>query len=110
MLNATYYKLWAGKHFAYYIIGQGAEGHGAGSTMETLSQALMILRVHRVWEAMMKKSKIAARMGLCSSQRCGRTVTDTMKSDLPDMVRDVMQANHRNGAPGIDKSHCVLHS
>ena len=37
LLNATYYKLWAGKHFAYYIIGQGAEGHGAGSTMETLS-------------------------------------------------------------------------
>jgi len=110
LLNATYYKLWAGKHFAYYVIGQGVEGHGAGSTMETLSQALMILGVHRVWETMRKKSKIAARMGLCNSQRCGSTVTDTMKSDLPDVVRNVIQANYWDGTSSINKSCRVLRS
>jgi len=86
LLNAAYYKLWARKYFAYYVIGQGAEGHGAGGTKETLSQALTILGMHRVLETIRKKLEIAARMGLCSSQRCGRTVTDTMKSDLPDTI------------------------
>jgi len=90
LLNIAYYKLWAGKHFAYYVIGQGAEGHEAGGTKETISQALTILRMHRVWETMRKKPEIAARMGLCSSQRCGSTVTDTMKSNLPDAVWDVV--------------------
>jgi len=90
LLNVAYYKLWAGKYFAYYVIGQGAEGHGAGGTKETLSQALMILGMHRVWETLRKKPEIAARTGLCSSQRYGSTMTDTMKSDLPDAVRDVV--------------------
>jgi len=48
LLNVAYYKLWAGKYFAYYVIGQGAKGHGAGGTKETLSQAITILGVHRI--------------------------------------------------------------
>ena len=35
------------------------------------------------------------------------TMTNAMKSDLPDMVQDAMQENHQNGAPSIDKSHHV---
>ena len=57
-----------------------------------------------------KKPKLVARMGLRSSQRHGSTMMNAMKIDLPDMVWDVMQANHRNGAPGIDKSLRVIHS
>ena len=110
MLNVAYYKLWAEKYFAYYVIGQGAEGHGADNTMETLNQALTILGVHRVWETMRKKPKIAARMGLCSSQRYGSTMTNTMKSDLPDTVRDVILANHQDSTSGVDKSCRVLRS
>jgi len=110
LLNVAYYKLWTEKYFAYYVIGQGAEGHGAGGTKETLSQALTILEMHRVWETMRKKSKIAAKMGLCSSQHYGSTMMDTMKSDLPDAVWDVIQANHRDSASGIDKSRHVLHN
>ena len=109
MLNITYYKLRAGKHFAYYIIGQGVEGYRVGGAREILNQTLMLPRVRRVWKTVGKKMKIVARMGLCSSQRHGSTMTNAVKSDLPT-VRDVMQANHRNSAPGIDKSHRVISS
>ena len=110
LLNITYYKLRARKHFAYYIIGQGVEGYRVGGAREILNQALMIPRVHRVWKTMGKKPKIVARAGLCSSQRHGSTMTNAMKSVLLDTVWDVMQANHRNGAPGIDKSCRVIRS
>ena len=43
MLNITYYKLWSGKHFAYYIISQGVEGYRVGGAKEVLNQALMLL-------------------------------------------------------------------
>ena len=110
MLNITYYKLWAEKHFAYYIIGQGVEGYRVGGAKEILNQALMIPRVRRVWKTVGKKPKIVARAGLCSSQRHGSTMMNAMKSDLPDTIRDVMQANHQNGTPGIDKSCHVTRS
>jgi len=66
--------------------------------------------MHRVWETMRKNPEIAAKMGLCSSQRRGSTVMDTMKSDLPDAVRDVVQANHQDSASSIEKSRHVLRS
>ena len=37
LLNVTYYKLRAGKHFAYYIIGQGVEGYRVGGAREILN-------------------------------------------------------------------------
>ena len=46
--NITYYKLWARKHLAYYIIDQGVEGYRVGGAREILNQALMIPRVHHV--------------------------------------------------------------
>ena len=46
LLNITYYKLRARKHFAYYIIGQGVEGYRVGGAKEILNQALMLPRVH----------------------------------------------------------------
>ena len=110
LLNITYYKLRAGKHFAYYIIGQGVEGYRVGGARKILNQMLMLPRVCHIWKTVGKKMKIMARTGLCSSQRHGSTMTNAMKSDLPDMVRDVMQANHRNGAPDIDKSRRVIRS
>ena len=110
LLNITYYKLRARKHFAYHIIGQGVEGYRFGDAIEILNQAFMIPRVHRVWKTMGKKPKIVARAGLCSSQHHSSTMTNAMKSDLPDTVQDVMQANCQNGAPGIDKSHHVIRS
>ena len=110
MLNITYYKLWARKHFSYYIIGQGVKGYGVGGAKEILDQAFMIPRVHRVWKTMRKKPKIIARMGLCSSQRCGSTMANAMKSNLPNTFWDVMQTNHQNGAPGINESRRVVYS
>ena len=37
LLNVAYYKSWAGKHFAYYVIGQGIEGHGVSGAKEIFS-------------------------------------------------------------------------
>ena len=108
LLNTTYYKLWAEKHFAYYIIGQGVEGHRVFGAKEILTQTLMIPRVHRIRKTVRKKPKIVARTSLCGSQRRGSTMTNTMKSDLSDAVWDVMQTNYQNGAPGIDESHRVV--
>ena len=110
LLNITYYKLRAGKHFAYYIIGQGVEGYRVGGARKFLNQMLMLPRVRRVWKTIGKKTKIVARMGLCSSQCHGSTMTNAMKSNLSDMVWDVVQANHRHGTLGIDKSCHVLRS
>ena len=108
LLNITYYKLRVRKHFAYYIIDQGVEGYRVGGTQEILNQALMLPRVRCVRKTMEKKPKIMARTGLCSNQRHGSIMTNAMKGDLPDTIRDVMQTNHWNGAPGIDKSHRVI--
>jgi len=43
--NVAYYKLQAGKNFAYYIIGQGIESYRIGDTHKILNQALMLPRV-----------------------------------------------------------------
>ena len=110
MLNITYYKLWARKHFAYYIVGQSIESYRVGSVHKIFNQVLMFPRVHCVWKTMRKKPKIVARMGLCSSQRHGGTMANAMKSNFPDMVQDVMQTNHRNGAPDIDESCRMVYS
>ena len=105
-----YYKLKAGEHFIHYVIGLGSKGYGVGGIEEILNQALMIPRVFGGWKTMGKKSKLVARASLRNSQCHGSTMTNTMKSNLSDMVWDVMQANHRHGTPGIDESYHVLHS
>ena len=110
LLNITYYKLQARKHFGYYIIGLGNKGYRVGGAEEILNRALRIPRVCHGWKTVGKKPKIVARAGLCSSQHHGSTMTNAMKSDLPDTVWDVIQTNHRNGAPGIDKSRRVIRS
>ena len=110
LLNITYYKLQAKKHFGYYIIGLGNKGYRVGSVGEILNQALMIPWVRHGWKTVGKKLKFMARTGLCSNQRHGSTMTNAMKSDLPDTVWDVMQANHQNGASSIDESHHILYS
>ena len=47
LLNNTYYKPRARKHFGYYIIGLGNKGYRVGGAKEILNQALMIPRVRR---------------------------------------------------------------
>ena len=110
MLNITYYKLWARKHFGYYIIGLGNKGYGVGSAEEILNQALMIPRVRRGWKTVGKKLKFVARTGLRSIQRHGGTMTNAMQSDLLDTVWDVVQVNHWDGASSVDESSHVLRS
>ena len=66
LLNITYYKLRARKHFGYYIIGLGDKGYGVGGAGEILNQALMISRVRRGWKTVGKKPKFMARTGLRS--------------------------------------------
>ena len=68
----------------------------------------MIPEGHCIRETMRKKLKIVARAGLCGGQRCGSAMADTMESNLPDMVWNVMQMDCQNSAPGIDKSHRVI--
>ena len=89
--NITYYKLRAGKHFGYYIIGLRDKGYGVSSTEEILNQAFIIPRVRRGWKTTGKESKLVARMDLHRSQRHGGTMANAVQSDLPDTVRDVMQ-------------------
>ena len=108
--NVTYYKQQARKHFVYYIISLGSKGYRVGGIEEILDQALMIPRVCRGWKTMGKKPKLVARTDLRSSQCHGSTMANAMKSDLSDTVRDIVQANHQHGTPGIDKSCRVLYS
>ena len=108
--NITYYKLRAGKHFGYYIIGLGDKGYGVSSTEEILDQAFAILRVRCGGKTMGKEPKFVARMGLRRSQHHGSTMADAMQSDLPDVIWDVVQANHWDGASGVDESHRVIRS
>ena len=108
--NITYYKLRAKKHFGYYIIGLRNKGYGVSSTEEVLNQAFIIPRVRRGWKTMGKEPKLLARMDMCRSQRHGGTMANAMQSDLPDTVWDVVQANHRNSASGVDESRCVIRS
>ena len=98
LLKITYYKLRAGKQFAHYIISQSIEGYRVGGTKEFLNQTLMILGGHCIRETMRKKPKIVTRAGLCSSQRCGSTMSNAMESNLPNAVWNVMQIDYRNGA------------
>ena len=108
--NITYYKLLAEKHFGYYIIGLGDKGYGVSSTEEVLNQAFIIPRVRHGWKTMGKEPKLVARMDLRRSQCHDSTMANAMQSDLSDMVRDVVQANHWDGASGVDKSHRMLRS
>jgi len=57
-----------------------------------------------------EKPKFKARMSLHRSQCHGGTMANAMQSDLPNTVWDVVQANHRDGASGVDESHCMLRS
>jgi len=59
---------------------------------------------------MRKKPKIMAEVNLRSSQRHGSPMTNAVKSDFPDVVRDVMQMNHQSGTPGIDESCRMVRS
>ena len=88
--NITYYKLRAGKHIGYYIIGLGDKGYGVSSTEEILNQAFIIPRVRRGWKIVGKEPKLMARMDLRRSQRHGGTMANTMQSNLPDTVQDVV--------------------
>ena len=109
LLNIAYYKLRAEENLAYYVIGQSIKSYRVGGTEEFLSQTFMILERHYIRETMRKKPKIVTRVGLCSSQRCGSTMTNAMESNLPNTVWDVMQVDYWNGAPGIDKSCRVIY-
>ena len=84
--NITYYKLWARKHFGYYIISLRDKGYGVSSTEQILNQAFIIPRVRRGWKTMGKESKLVARMDLRRSQRHGGTMANAMQSDLPNTV------------------------
>ena len=108
--NITCYKLRARKHFGYYIISMGNKGYRVSNTEEILNQAFMIPRVHHSWEAMGKEPKLMARMDLRRSQCHDSTMANEMQSDLSNMVQNVVQANHRDGASSVDKSHHVLRS
>ena len=108
--DITYYKLQTRKHFVYYIIGLEGQGYRVGGVEEILDQALIISRVYSGWSSMGKKPKIVAGVNLRSSQRHGSTMTNAMKRDFSDAVRDVVQANHQNGAPSIDESRRMVRS
>ena len=84
--NITYYKLWAEKHFGYYIIGLGDKGYGVSSTEEVLNQAFIIPRVRRGWKTMGKQPKLMARMDLRRSQCHDSTMANAMQSDLSNTV------------------------
>ena len=104
-----YLRLFTPKQFAHYIIGQSIESYRIGSAKEFLNLTLMILGGHYIRETTRKKPKILTRAGLCSSQHCGSTMANTMESNLPDVVWNVMQTDYRNGAPSIDKSRRVIY-
>ena len=88
--NITYYKLWAGKHFGYYILSVRGEGYGASSAGEILDQTFIIPRVHRGWKTMGEESELMARMNLRGGQCNGGTMANAMQGNLLNSVRDVV--------------------
>ena len=58
---------------------------------------------------MRKKLEIVARAGLCSGQCCGSAMADTMESNLPDVVWNVMQTDYWNNTSVIDKSYRAIY-
>ena len=96
------------EQFAHYIISQSIESYRVGSAREFLNQTLTIPRGHCIRETMRKELKIVARVGLCSGQRCGSTMADTMENNLPDTVGNVMQTDYQNSTPSIDKSYRMI--
>ena len=104
----SYYKLIAGEHFIHNVFGLGSKGYGVDGIEEVPDQTLMVLRVFGGWETMGKKSKPVARASLRNSKCHGSTMTNTVKGNLSDMVRDVVQVNHRHGTPGVDESCRIL--
>jgi len=81
------------EQFAHYIIGQSIESFRVGGAKEFLNQILMIPEGHCIRETMRKKLKIVARAGLSSGQCCGSAMANTMESNLPDAVWNVMQTD-----------------
>ena len=57
-----------------------------------------------------KESELVARASLSSGQCHGHTMMNTMKMNLSDIVQDVVQVNHQNGAPSIDESYRIVRS
>ena len=102
--NITYYKLWARKHFGYYIIGLRDKGYGVSRIEEILNQVFIIPRVRHGWKTMGKESELVARMSLHGGQCHGGTMANAMQSNLSDSVLDVVQADHRNGASGVNEA------
>ena len=110
LLNIAYYKLWVEENLAYYVISQGIKSYRIGGTHEILNHALLLPRVCCVWKTMGKKLEILARTDLGGSQRHGSAMMNAMEGNLPDMIWEVMQTNHQNGAPSIDKSCRMIRS
>ena len=106
----SYYKLRAREHFVHYVFGMGSEGYGVGDVEEVPDQMLMVLRVFGGWETMGKKSKLMTRASLRNSQCHGSTMMNTVKTNLSNVVWDVVQVNHQHGTPGVDESCRVLRS
>ena len=69
----------------------------------------MIPGGHCIRETMRKKLKIVARAGLCSGQRYGNAMANTMESSLPDAVWNIMQTDYWNSTYGIDKSYRAIY-
>jgi hypothetical protein len=57
-----------------------------------------------------KKSKLMSRVDLRNGKCNGSAMADAMKGDFPNTVRDIVQANHRHSALGVDKPYRILHS
>ena len=108
LLNIAYYKLWAREYFAYYIISQSIESYRIGYIHKILNQALMFPRVRCIRKAIGMELEILARTDLGNSQRHSCTVTNVVEGDLPNAIRNVMQANHWSGAPSIDGSYRMI--
>ena len=104
----SYYKLWAREHFVHYVFGLGSKGYRVGSVEEVSDQALMVLEMVGGWKTMGKKSKLVTRASLHNSQCHGSAMMNTVKGNFSDAVWDIVQANHRHGAPGVDKSCRIL--
>jgi hypothetical protein len=106
--SLSYYKLRAREHFVQNVFGRRRKSYGVGSIGEIFNQALIVLRAISGWETMGKKAKLMTGVDLRNGQCNGSAMADTMKGDFPDPVQDVMQVDHRNSAPGVNKSCCVL--
>ena len=69
----------------------------------------MLLRAIAQWETSLHGVELVPSLDLCRGQRHRRTMMGTMKGDLPNTDRDILESSGDRGTPRIDGIRGQIH-